>query len=388
MRRLVAFICASCLLSFLLFVIPVSVLAVPVFANGQGVSCETCHTTFPAMTRYGMMVMMSNFQLLNRHLQDRALPVAVRLYITSHLATKDRSAQTSVSDLSFLGGGFLGRNFTWYGEQHVIDSGVIGQTEQLWLSWNGLFGGTNSLQVGKFHTPFPFMPAHAWTIGNYLLATQTTGQNNFNPNDARWGVALNGMSNEFMYNLSYLTGNGPTSDALDFNRSLNPRTLDFNLSYGGMETPWSVGVVAMRGFAPLHDSSSQLFSGSDAFTREGLYYGYQTSKWHFQSMLYHGFDNRPDLAEYNVPLNGFMFEAGRDLGWRNHVLVRYDVASSDALNRQYILDVAHNVQPNLALIGELATGPGSKPQISIHLAFAGPYVQGKRYLWNPPVLWR
>ena len=384
MKRCVSLVCAigAIVISILFATQPAQ--AVPVFANGQGVSCETCHTTFPGMTRYGMMVMMSNFQILNRHLQDKALPLSVRLYITSYLANKNQPAQTTVSDLSLLGGGFIGRNFTWYGEQHVIDGGVIGQTEQMWLSWNGLFSGTNSLQLGKFHTPFPFMPAHAWTLGNYLLATQTTGQNGFNPNDARWGLAFNGMSNEFMYNLSYLTGSGPTGDALDYNQTVNPRTLDLNVSYGGMNVPWSVGVVGMRGFAPLHGLSNT-FAGSDAFTREGLYGGYQTSRWHFQSMFYHGFDAQPDLLESNVPLNGFMFEAERDFGWRNHAVLRYDVASSDTLNRQYVLDLSHNVLPNLALIGQLAVGPNSRPQIGMQIAIAGPYQTGKRYLWKAPV---
>lgn len=357
--------------------------AVPVFANGQGVSCEVCHTTFPGMTRYGMMVMMTNFQILQRHLQDQALPIAAREYITSYLANRSHAASTTDSDLSLLSGGFLGRNFTYYAEQHIIDSGQIGQTEQLWLSWNGLFHGTNSLQIGKFHTPFPFMPAHAWTLGQYLLAAQTTGQNEFNPNDARWGVALNGMSNEFMYNFSYLTGSGPTGDALDFNASRNPRTLDANVSYGGMATPFSVGLVGIEGQAPLHDGD--FFAGNDAFSREGLYFGYQTSAWHFQTMYYHGFDAHPDLAEFDVPLNGYFFEAERDLGWRNHIVLRYDVASSDTLNRQYVLDLAHNLRPNLALIGEVLTGPNQRPQIGLQIAYAGPYQDGKRYVWKAPV---
>ncbi len=335
------------------------------------------------MTRYGMMVMMSNFQILNRSSQDQALPFSVRAYVTSLVANKQRPGQLMVSDLSLLGGGFLGRNFTWYLEQHVIDSGQIGQTEQMWLSWNGLLHGTNSLQLGKFHTPFPFMPAHAWTIGDYLLATQTTGQNPFDPNDARWGLAFNGMSNEFMYNLSYLTGSGSTGDALDYNRTVNPRTLDFNISYGGMSQPWSVGLVAMRGFAPLHTSIG-IFAGSDAFTREGLYYGYQTTAWHLQTMFYHGFDAQPTLQESNVPFNGFMFEIERDLGWQNHLLLRYDVASSDTLNRQYVFDYAHNILPNMALVGELLVGPQMRPQISLQLAFAGPYEPGKRFLFSEP----
>ncbi len=379
MRSLVGLARAFVALVTLLVVSPAIARAVPVFANGQGVTCETCHTTFPGMTRYGMMVMMSNFQILNEHLQNKALPIALRLYITSQLANAQNHGQTTVSDLSFLGGGFAGKNFTWYAEQHVIDSSTIGETEQMWLSWNGLLHGTNSIQVGKFHTPFPFMPAHAWTIGSYLLATQTTGQNDFNPNDARWGYAFNGMSNEFMYNFSYLTGSGPLGDALDYNTSDHPRTLDANISYGGMSEPWSVGLVGMRGFAPLHDAANR-YAGSDAFTREGIYFGYQTSRWHLQTMYYHGYDAHPDLAEYNVPLNGAMLEIGRDIGWKNHLLVRYDVATSDTLQRQYIFDYAHNLLPNLAIIGEALAGPQQRPQFSLQLAFAGPFQSGKRYL--------
>lgn len=373
---------AACALVAFALATPSVARSVPVFANGQGVSCEVCHTTFPGMTRYGMMVMMTNFQILNRHLQDQALPISARIYITSYLANHEQSAQTQVSDLSLLGGGFIGRNFTWYTEQHIIDSGSIGATEQMWLSWNGLFGGTNSLQVGKFHTPFPFMPAHAWTLSSYLLATQTTGQNDFNPNEARWGVAFSGMSNEFMYNLSYLTGSGPTQSALDYNGTTDPRTLDFNISYGGMAIPWSVGLVAMRGFAPLQGLGNA-FAGTDPFTREGLYWAYQTSMWHVQTMYYHGFDAQPGLAENGVALNGFMFELERDLGWQNHVLLRYDVASSDTLNRQYVLDLAHNVLPNMALIGELNVGPDARPRIGLQIAFAGPYEPNRRFVWKP-----
>ena len=356
-------------------------LAIPVFANGQGVSCETCHTTFPGMTRYGMSVMMTNFQILNEHLQNQALPIAARLYITSLLANGDHKNQTQVSDLSLLGGGFAGRNFTWYGEQHIIDGGTIGQTEQLWLSWNGLLGGTNSLQLGKFHTPFPFMPAHAWSISPYLLAGQSSGQNAFNADDARWGMAFNGMSNEFMYNLSWVTGSGPTGDALDFNKTKNERALDANISYGGMQLPWSVGLVAIRGTSPLADPDTGAFIDSNAFTRQGIYFGYQTNAWHYQTMYYTGNDATPDIGLSNVPLHGFFFEAERDLGWQNHILARYDVASSDTLNRQIVVDLAHNVLPNLAIIGEVAGYPnGGKPAIAFQIAYAGPYTQGKRIL--------
>ena len=379
---LVASARVACVLALTIFAMAARADAVPVFANGQGVSCELCHTTFPGMTRYGMMVMMTNFQILRRHLQDQALPISARLYIQSILANKDHPGSTTVSDLSLLSGGFLGRNFTWYNEQHIIDSGIIGQTEQSWISWNGLLHGTNSIQIGKYHTPFPFMPAHAWTISPYLLAAQTTGQNDFNPNEARWGYAFNGMSNEFMYNLAWLTGSGPIQDALDFNQTKNPRALDLNVSYGGMSIPFSVGLVGMRGWSPLSDPNTNAFLGTNAFSREGLYFGYQTDAWHYQTMFFHGFDANPDIGETNVPMNGYFFEVERDLGWRNHVVLRYDVASSDTLSRQFVVDLSHNLAPNLIAVGELAGYPGARPQIAFQIAYAGPYQYGKRYLSN------
>ena len=373
---------ALCAAALLLPALTRPAYAIPVFANGQGVSCQTCHTTFPGMTRYGMMVMMTNFQILNRHLQDQALPISARLYIQSILANKDHPGSTLVQDFSLLGGGFLGRNFTWYAEQHVIDSGFIGQTEQVWLSWNGLLHGTNSIQVGKFHTPFPFMPAHAWTISPYLLAAQTTGQNDFNPNDARWGLAFNGMSNEFMYNVSWLTGAGSTGDALDYNQTAHARAIDVNLSYGGMSIPWSAGVVGMRGWAPVSDPSTGAFLNTEPFSREGLYLAYQDDRWHYQTMYYHGQDSNPGIGALDVPMNGFFFEVERDLGWQNHVLARYDVASSDTLNRQFVFDLSHNVLPNLALVGELAGYPDARPQFAFQIAYGVPYRQGRRYLAN------
>ncbi len=358
--------------------------AIPAFANGQGLSCTACHTTFPGMTPYGMMTMMSNFQDLNYRKQRQAFPLALRLQVETLLANKSHRASTVAQTLSLLGGGFIGPHVTWYGEQPIVDTGFPGVTEQMWLSWNGLFHGSNSIQVGKFHTPFPFMPAHGWTLGNYLLATQTSGQNTFNPNDARWGTAFSGMTKNWMYNVSWLTNSGPVGDALDYSPQAGPRTLDFNLTYGGMVQPWAIGAVAMKGTAPLFSSGGAYVAG-DAFTRQGLYYSYQTRQWFVQTMYYLGRDARPDLNVGSTPFHGAMLEIERDFGWRNHVLVRYDVASSDTLNRQYIFDDAYNFLPNLKVTGELAMQPGTQPSIAFAFDWAGPFQRGKRYLWKPPI---
>ena len=378
---LVASVRIACALALGFFAMAAQADAIPVFANGQGVSCETCHTTFPGMTPYGMMTMMTNFQNLDWKKQRQAFPFAVRSQIVSYLGNGDHPQQTFANTLSILGGGFIGKNFTWYTEQPFVDGGAPGITEQAWISWNGLLGGTNSLQVGKAHTWFPFMPAHGWTLGDYLLATQDNGQNSFEPNDARWGATFNGMSNEFMYSLGYTTSVDPIQHAFDFNKEDGNRVLDFNLSYGGMSKPWTVGIVGMRGTAPLLDVDGSYLQ-SDLFSREGLYYSYQTPKWYIQTMYYHGYDNQPDIGAPGASFNGAMLEVQRSLSRKDFILARYDLASSDSLNRQYILDYAHNFVPNLKATVELGMSPQSHPSIGLALDFAGPWEQGKRFLAN------
>lgn len=353
--------------------------AIPVFANGQGVSCQTCHTTFPAMTPYGMMTMMTNFQNLDYGKQKQAFPLAVRSQVVSYLGSGDHPQQTMVNTLSILGGGFIGKNFTWYGEQPIVDGGVPGVTEQFWFSWNGLLHGTNSIQVGKAHTWFPFMPAHGWTLSDYLLATQDSGQNTFEPNDSRWGYTFNGMSNEFMYSLSYTSSVDPIQHAFDFNKADGNRVLDFNLSYGGMTQPWTVGLVGMHGTAPLTDDTTGDFVDNDLFSREGLYFSYQTNKWFLQTMYYHGYDNQPDIGAPGTPFNGAMLEFTRNITRKDYVLARYDIASSDTLNRQYIVDYGHNFIPNLKATVEVGMSPGNHPSFGVALDWAGPWQFGTRF---------
>lgn len=353
--------------------------AIPVFANGQGISCQTCHTTYPAMTAYGMMTMMTNFQNLDYRKQQQAFPLAIRAQVVSFLGNSEQPGQTIVNTFSVLGGGFLGKNVTWYAEQPIVDAGHSGITEQAWLSWNGLLHGTNSLQIGKAHTWFPFMPAHGWTLSDYLLATQDNGQNTFEPNDSRWGFTFNGMSSEFMYSLSYTTSVEPIQRAFDFNKADGNRVLDFNLSYGGMTMPWTVGIVGMRGTAPLVDNTTNAFVDTDLFSRGGLFFSWQTNKWFFQTMYYHGYDNQPDIGAPGSPLNGAMVELTRNLTQRDYLLARYDIGASDTLNRQYILDYGHNFVPNLKTTFEVGVRPDGKPTFGLALDWAGPWELGTRF---------
>src|ERR1700694_4779050 len=134
------------------------------------------------MTNYGMMVMMSNFSMTPYH---PATPTGFTslVFEQDYVSSPDDHpplARFHTDNLAFLSGGYFGPHFTYYLEQHVIDGGFVGGTDQMWIAYNEVFGGTGSLQFGKFHTPFPFMPAHRITMAPYATTSAAQGQNDFN----------------------------------------------------------------------------------------------------------------------------------------------------------------------------------------------------------------
>jgi mono/diheme cytochrome c family protein len=98
-----------------------------------------------------------------------------------------------------------------------------------------------------------------------------------------------------------------------------------------------------------------------------------------QTMYYHGYDNQPDIGAPGAPFNGAMFEITKNLTRSDYLLARYDIASSDELNRQYILDYAHNFVPNLKATVELGMSPGNHPSFGLALDWAGPWQFGTRF---------
>src|SRR5581483_8264495 len=85
------------------------------------------------------------------------------------------------------------------------------------------------------------------------------------------------------------------------------------------------------------------------------------------------------------PFNGAMLEVQRDISARDHVLARWGYGSSDTLNRQYVLDYAHNFVPNFKATVELRMAPESIPGIGFALDWAGPWEPRARYAAPAPI---
>ncbi|HME81768.1 MAG TPA: cytochrome c [Candidatus Eremiobacteraceae bacterium] len=347
--------------------------AIPMFAKRTGASCELCHTVFPGMTTYGMMVMMSDFSALPYHAGENPGFVSVVLS-EQYLSNPDGDPpppKLFTDNLGLLSGGFVGPNFTYYLEQHIVDGGFVGGTDQLWVSYNQLFRGAGDLQVGKFHTPFPFMPAHRITISPYATTSYTVGSNDFNEDDSHWGVTLAQMQGTLMYSLSALGGNQlicqpgcaqlggtNTNHSLDFSAmsmSDNPFNYGLGIIYNGF-TPSTAGPI-------------------DRFDRSAVYLQYTPPglrRLQFQALGQIGWDSNPNGDGAGIHTQGFFTEAQYDFTHGNWGVLRWDSQNGESPVAGLTLDLIHQFAPNFKLTVEgraLTTGT----TMGVGLEWAGPW---------------
>ena len=365
---------------------PQPVQAIPMFAKRTGASCELCHTVFPGMTNYGMMVMMSDFAPLPYHAaQDPGFVSFV--FSEQYLSNPDGSPpppKLFTDNLGLLAGGFAGPHFTYYLEQHVVDSGFIGGTDQLWVSYNELFKGTGALQVGKFHTPFPFMPAHRITIAPYATTSATVGSNVFNEDDSHWGITLSQMQGPLMYSASALGGNQLICELgcaqIGGNNTLH--SLDFStMTMNDVGLNAGAGVI-YNGFSPPASPGAPW----DRFNRTALWLQYIPPGWQhlqLQGLGQIGADSDPFGTGVANHMRGFFTEAQYDFTHGNWAILRWDYQNGESPVAGLTLDLIHQFRPNLKLSLEgrtLTTGT----TMGVGLEWAG--LWSRRNVLAQPVL--
>jgi mono/diheme cytochrome c family protein len=360
---------------------PAPARAIPMLADRTGASCELCHTVFPGMTNYGMMVMMSNFSMTPYH-AGTPTGFTSLVFEQQYVSNPDGDPappKFHTDNLGFLSGGFLGQNFTYYVEQHVIDGGFIGGTDQMWISYNQLFGGTGALQFGKFHTPFPFMPAHRITLGPYATTSATQGENDFNEDDSHWGVTLSQMSGTSMFGISMLGGNdliGPGAFQLAGDHSHSVDLTMMTMS----DNPLNYGVGVIRGEAPVDD-------GFDSFSRSALYLQFipaANRRLQFQAVAQVGSDADPfGNGSGGTHTRGGFLEAQYQLQGGNWSVLRWDVQNGDSPVAGATLEFIHQLTPNSRVTAEgrkLTTGS----QFGVAYEWAGPW--SRHHLLATPTL--
>jgi mono/diheme cytochrome c family protein len=346
--------------------------AIPMFALRTGASCDLCHTTFPGMTNYGMMVMMSNLSMLPHDAAHN--PGFTSLVFSEQFTSAPDSGvpKLHTDNLGFLSGGFVGKDFTYYLEQHVIDGGFTGGTDQFWMAYNNLFGGTGALQFGKFHTPFPFMPAHRITIAPYLTTHNTVGENGFNEDDSHWGVTLSNMQGTLMYGLSVLGGNDLIGKGAFALAGDHDHSIDFSLMTMS-DQPLNYGIGLIRGYAPLAEG------GFDPFNREAVYLQYRPNgfqRLQIQAVGQLGYDANPTATGVGTNTRGGFLEAQYELAHKNFMVLRWDTQNGDSPEAGATLDLIHQFAPNMKFTLEgrkLTTGTS----MGFGIEWAGPWSRSR-----------
>jgi len=359
--------------------------AIPVFANGQGVSCEQCHTAPPNLTPYGRYIMATNFsKVLDAHAQMREnLKDPASLIVTGNGSnTPDPTLPKVFLGLAQLNSaGYLGQDVTYYASVPIVDGGFPAQgVDQLWGAYNGFSSGNGSLQVGKFPTPF-FAPwlSQSLSLAGYGLAAMPVGLNTVGVGDNRWGTSYTQIGgNGLVANVAFVTNTGPLERA--YNSNMNSVTAGaegqsyvVSLQQMGIASHFTGGIAAMSGTFPLPSGAQ------DTFNRTmGLVSYSTTPKYSLIAMALIGHDNNPnDGASRASGSNGWSFEGiYTPLNWL-HLDARYE-RTNDGLGmiqNNYVGDIAFSIMPNLVVTLENVSSVGSRPVMSYQVLWAGPWVE-------------
>lgn len=359
--------------------------AIPLFANGQQVSCEQCHTAPPNLNQYGRYILATNFsKVLDAHAQMQSnLRDPVSLEVTGNGSnTPDPTLpKTFVGLAQLLSGGNLGQQVTYYSSVPIVEDGYPSPAvDQFWGAYNGFSGGDGSLQLGKFPTPM-FAPwlSQSLSLAGYSLAAMPVGLNTVGIGDNRWGASYTQLGrNGLVGNVAYLTNTGPLERA--YNSNINSTTAGAegqsfvaSLQQMAIDSHFTGGVAFMRGGFPLPSGAT------DAFTRTMALVSYSTSpKYDLIAMALVGHDNNPnDGASPASGSNGWSVEGIFGPRPWLHLDARYERTNDGlgTMQNNYIGDVAFSIRPNLVLTIENVSSVGARPVISYQVLYAGPWIQ-------------
>lgn len=362
--------------------VPTPARAIPVFANGQGVSCQQCHSTPPNLNPYGRYILATNFsQVLNAHAQmveNGRDPVSL-IVAGDGSNTPDPTLPKVFAGLIQLNSaGYLGNDVTYYASVPIVSGGFPAQAlDQLWAAYNGFSSGNGSLQAGKFPTPF-FAPwlSQSLSLSGYSLAAMPVGLNTVGVGDNRWGTSYTQIGgNGLIANVAYMANTGPIERAYDNNINSTTAAAEgqsyvVSLQQMNIASHITGGIAALQGTFPLPSGAQ------DSYTRTMALASYSTSpKYSVIAMALIGHDNNPnDGATTASGSNGWSFEGIYGPTKWLHLDARYERTNDGlgTIQNNYVGDIAFSIMPNLFVTLENVSTIGARPVMSYQVLWAGP----------------
>lgn len=359
--------------------------SIPVFANGQNVSCEQCHNAPPNLNAYGRYIMATNFsKVLDAHAQMRDNqkdPISIVAAGNGSNTPDPTLPKTFVGLLQLNAGGYLGQDVTYYASVPIVQDGFPAQAvDQLWGAYNGFSHGDGSLQFGKFPTPV-FAPwlSQSLSLAGYSLAAMPVGLNTVGVGDNRWGASYTQIGrNGLIGNIAYMTNTGTLETA--YNSNINNvmagaegQSFVASLQQMAFNSHFTGGIAFLGGGFPLPSGAT------DNYTRTMALASYSTSpKFDVLAMALIGHDNNPnDGASPASGSNGWSFEGiFGPLPWL-HIDARYERTNDGlgTIQNNYIGAIAFSIRPNLVVTIENVSSVGARPVMSYQVLYGGPWLQ-------------
>ena len=192
--------------------------AIPAFARQTKLGCNTCHTIFPQLTRFGRDFRDNGFRtpdevqalLKKTPVQPKPMPaedfwsfipdqIPFSVQAKLHDAINPKGTVTNdfqIEELQLQSGGTFTPRVSYYLHHHLVEEGQAGTLYAGWVRFNNL-GGTNWLNVtvGQFELPLSFSPEiERLSSFEYLAFTRALGANTFTLGDPQLGVQVFGQS--------------------------------------------------------------------------------------------------------------------------------------------------------------------------------------------------
>lgn len=194
--------------------------AIPAFARQTKLGCNTCHTVFPQLTRFGRDFRDNGFrtpdevqQLLKKaapppqaaakppedfwsFIPDQ-IPFSIQAKLHDAINPKgDVKSDIQLEELQLQTGGTATPRVSYYLHHHLVEEGGPGTLYAGWVRFNNL-GGTDWLNVivGQFELPLSFSPEiERLSSFEYLAFDRQLGANAFTLGTPQLGVEVFGQS--------------------------------------------------------------------------------------------------------------------------------------------------------------------------------------------------
>lgn len=195
--------------------------AIPAFARKYKIGCNTCHTLYPQLSRFGRDFRDNGFRMpdeVQQLLRKRStppspppaqadedfwsfipeqIPFSIQAKFHGVIDPKGEvKNDIQLEELQLQSGGTFTSRVSYYLHHHLAEEGEPGDLYAGWVRFNNLLGSNwLNVTVGQMELPLSFSPEiERLTSFEYLAFGRELGANTFNLNRPQLGIQVFGQS--------------------------------------------------------------------------------------------------------------------------------------------------------------------------------------------------